>query len=440
MIQRLSWPVLIGLMLALALAPLGSTMVVVALPAIAKDLGTSESDLMQWLVSPYLITNIALVNLGGWLCDHVGQRKAIFLGLILVAIGSMLGFVADLTTLVAARIIMAAGGAAIVPSVMAIARNNADIHENNRIIGYLIACASFAAAVGPFVGGELTHIFGWQALFAANLPVIFLSFILIQLSGQNLSQQSIKLPQSFDIAGSILLVLGLSIIVLALQMKEYNSWFMVIGIIFLVTFLFCERYAASPIIELQLFKSPIFVSGGLIVALQNLILYSLLIQLTIFFEHVRKIEVHRIGQALLAMTLAIVFASIISGRLSEKLGTRMVVLSGSVLTLFGLWWFPDFSTLKVPGDILFSLILIGTGIGLSMSSSYAIAMSISKQKNAGKASAVLFNMRYLGGVAGVTMLGILLTNVAAPITYQTPILVYCGSVLIVTLLAALLPN
>src|SRR5690349_17742333 len=99
-------PALVGMMLAAALAPLGSTMVAGALSAIGQDLGAGDAELTQWLVSSYLIASIALQSPGGKLGDRIGHRNAMLLGLALVGAGSTLGFaIADLRALAAARVL-----------------------------------------------------------------------------------------------------------------------------------------------------------------------------------------------------------------------------------------------------------------------------------------------------------------------------------------------
>src|SRR5262245_48326489 len=121
----LRWPALGGMILSAALAPLGSTMIAVALPAIGRDIGADDASLTQWLVASYLIASIALQSTGGKLGDRFGHRTALLAGLLLVGTGGLLGSaIADLRALALARVLMASGGAAIMPAAMALIRNN----------------------------------------------------------------------------------------------------------------------------------------------------------------------------------------------------------------------------------------------------------------------------------------------------------------------------
>ena len=124
------------MLLAASLAPLGSTMIAVALPRIGRDIGVEVSDLTPWLVTSYLIASIALQSPGGKLGDLIGHGRAIVVGLSVVALGSAIGlFGGDAHTLGAARILMASGGAATVPATMAILRNQTAAARRARIFG-----------------------------------------------------------------------------------------------------------------------------------------------------------------------------------------------------------------------------------------------------------------------------------------------------------------
>jgi sugar phosphate permease len=169
-------------------------------------------------------------------------------------------------------------------------------------------------------------------------------------------------------------------------------------------------------------------------------MYALLFQIPIFFKQVRHVESREMGRALLAMTLAMMAASILGGRLSEKLGARVQVALGSLLALSGLWWFRDFSSLKEPLETVPGLVLMGAGLGLSSAPSQAAAMSSAQRESAGMAAGALSTMRYIGGVVGIAVLGALLTNAVDPTTHQTPIFVYAGALIAALLLAALLPG
>lgn len=437
----LSTSALVGMMLATSLAPLGSTMIAVAIPRIAVDLGAAVSTLTPWLVSSYLVTSIALQSPGGKVGDRIGHPRALLGGLALVTAGSLIGlFGSHLPALGLARVLTAAGGAATVPATMAILRNGTAADRRARVFGLFGACMGLAAAVGPLAGGELTERIGWRAVFAANLPVVGLSTTLI-LSSRHMFVRLPARAASFDWPGSALLAGGLTAGIVALQARGAVQWWLGgLGLLLLVIFPVWERRARSPIVDLSLLRRPTFVAGGTIVGLQNLAMYPLLFQLPVFFDRVRGLGARTMGQALLALTVAMMATSIAGGRLVERIGARAQAVAGSLLALAGLWWFSDLSSLQAPGDVVPGLVLIGAGVGLTSAPSQAAAMSTVTQNESGMAGGVLSTMRYLGGVAGTSALGILLLQPADPASHQRPIVVYATALVAAAALAFLLPG
>lgn len=439
--KPLPLPALAGMVLAASLAPLGSTMMAVAVPAIAADIGRSDTEVTQWLVAGYLITNIALQSPGGKLGDLAGHSRALLIGLALVAAGSVLGWALDqLPALVTARVLMAAGGAASVPAVMAMLRNAVAPDRRARAFGTFGACMGVAAAIGPLVGGALLTWLDWRALFAANLPVVAISLALIVFSRAP-APAPVQPRPKFDWLGSLLVAVGLGAVVAAPRLPaSYALGAGLGGLILLLLFGWYETRVAAPVVDLKLFKRTAFFAGGTTIALQNLAMYALLFQLPIFFAKARHLEPGAIGPALLALTLAMVAASLVAGRISERIGARAQVLLGSLLGLGGLWWFRDFGAIRSPVDVIPGLLLMGTGIGLSSPPSQAAAMGAVARENSGMAGGVLSTMRYLGGVAGIAAMGALVANASSAASHGLPVYVYAGALAASAALALILPG
>lgn len=429
------------MLLAASLAPLGSTMIAVALPSIGRDIGAEASDLTPWLVSSYLITSIALQSPGGKLGDLIGHGRALVAGLSLVAMGGLLGLlVGEVHALGAARILMASGGAATVPATMAILRNQTAADRRARVFGLFGACMGLAAAIGPLVGGELTERFGWRAVFAANLPVIAVSLLLVLMSRGMYTRAAADQP-SFDWPGSALLAFGLTLTIVAPRMSGSAAWWLGgSGAVLLIVFPFWERRALSPVVDFSLLKRGAFFGGGAIIALQNMAMYPLLFQLPVFFDKVRHLGARTMGQALLALTVAMMISSVAGGRLTELIGARAQTFVGSLVALAGLWWFADFGSVHVPFDVMPGMLLIGAGVGMTSPPAQAASMSTVGREQSGMAGGVVSTMRYIGGVAGTTALGALLRDSSSPASHQRPLFVYAGALLVAAALSMMLPG
>jgi EmrB/QacA subfamily drug resistance transporter len=435
-----------GMFLAASLSPLGSTMIAVALPSIGAELGVGSGSLTQWLVSSYLIVGIAAMSPGGRLGDRIGHRRGLVLGMTIYGIGSVVGFtVATLPSLAFARIAMAAGGAMTVPATMALLRNLVPIQKRPRAFGYFGSVMGTAAAIGPLVGGELTAQFGWRSVFIANIPVILLSYYLIRLTTKAEKRPArAAAPEStrFDILGSLLLGLGLTLLVVAAQMPVSALLAPAFGgAVLLVVFVWWERRVAEPVLDLRLFLQPTFTAASLIIGLQNLAMYSLLFQLPIFFEQVRAVEAGMIGRTIIAMMIAMIICSPLGGRASELVGARITAFVGTLTSLLGVYLLSDFQALQSPNDTLIGLILVGAGLGLSSAPSQAAAMSAVTRGNAGMAGGAVSTARYIGGVIGISALGYLLRGgQAAADAHSSAAVVYLAALVLAALSALALPG
>jgi MFS family permease len=267
---------LAGMLLAASLAPLGSTMIAVALPSIGRDTGADASDLTQWLVSSYLITSIALQSPGGKLGDLIGHGRALLAGLALVAAGGVLGLlVGHLHLLGVARILMASGGAATVPATMAILRNQTSADRRARVFGVFGACMGLAAAIGPLVGGELTERFGWRCVRRES-PVVAVSLVLVMLAAD--LRAGVRGPSVLRLAAACL-ASGLTLTIVSPALGAPPRGIGGFGVVLSTSFcLGMPRRLSGVDFAAETRRS----SAALDIALQNMAMYPLLFQLPVF--------------------------------------------------------------------------------------------------------------------------------------------------------------
>ncbi len=436
-----------AIVLGATLTPLNSTMIAVALPAIGETFQVSPSDLTLWLVTSYLLVNIVLQSPAGKLGDMVGRRRAFAIGQSLFAIGALIAsFAPNLTILVVSRILMAAGGAMLIPNAMALLRNVIEEEKRSRAFGYFGAILSASAAIGPLVGGFLTLYFGWKAIFLVNLPILLISWILVHSDSSYVSvrPENRTTHPGFDFVGMGLLAVSLGIVVIGLKGDAY--WplaAILIGGFGLFVFTLWERRTLHPLVDLQLFRRIPFVVGGSIVGLQNLGMYALLFQLPFLLKTSYHLGPGEIGQVLLTMTLFMVLSSPVGGRMSEVVGARGTVLIGLVISITGM-----IMLLVTAGStsllwMSFSLALVGGGIGMVSGPAQASALSAVPHQHSGVAAGVLSTMRYLGGMAGIAIISVILTSTDAAGMLQQSLIcfgIYLGVYVFALLLAFTLPK
>jgi MFS family permease len=340
-------------------------MIAVALPAIGAEFHRSASDLTLWLVNGYLLVNILALGPGGKLGDRWGYRKTLRLGQILFGIGCLLPIVwPAFGSLVASRVLMALGGALMVPTVMASFRVAVPAERLPRVYGYFGAMMTFAAAVGPSLGGLLVQRFGWGSIFLVNLPPLLISVYYA------VSFFKHRPPDSATAQG-----------------------------------------AANPLGNLGLFSHPSFAAGCAIVALLNLGMYTLLFELPYLLEALYHWGAERSGQLMTAFMASMMAGSALGGRLSERTGARTACALGSLLSVAGF----GSLALLAPGagamPAIAGLVMGGAGLGFANGPANAAAIATIDRRMTGIASGLLAMSRYVGGLVGITLLSVLL---AAP--------------------------
>ena len=264
-------------LLASSLLPLNSTMIAVALPDIAREFARPPGTVAQAVVASYLVAAIVLQSPGGKLGDRLGHWRILALGEVLMVIGAVLGMVAwALGVLAVARVLMAAGGAATVPATVALLRIEVPPSRRGRAFGMFGAVMSLAAGVGPVVGGELVRVLGWPSIFAVNLPVIGLAALLA--AGRRRPAESHGHPR-FDLVGAVLLTATLIALVLGMEVRGVTAALLLGACGFLLAlFAWWERRVADPVVAFALFRSLPFTAGSLLVALQNLVMYTAVVR------------------------------------------------------------------------------------------------------------------------------------------------------------------
>src|ERR1700722_9247751 len=172
----------------LALACLAQFMVIldisvvnVALPAIRHALGFSE-DGLQWVVNAYTVTFAGFLLLGGRAADLLGRRRVFVWGLVLFALASLAGGLADSrTVLIVARLVQGLGGAVIAPASLSILTTTfTEPKERNRAVGIWGAMGGAGGAAGVLAGGVIVDLLSWRWIFFINLPIGLVAAFLAQ--------------------------------------------------------------------------------------------------------------------------------------------------------------------------------------------------------------------------------------------------------------------
>ncbi len=435
---------LIGALLGAALAPLGSTSIAVAVPVISDELGVSTTLTTQLLVGGYLFICIVGQGPGGRLADTIGTIRTLYLGLAMFVAGTVLGYLmADLTSLTVSRMLMALGTAFISPATQSLLRRRMPARMLSTAFGIYGTTMSAAAALGPWVGALIVESGHWSLVFALNIPLALLSAVLIGLVVAGESEQSPgEHNGKFDFGGLVLLAAG----VFCFQAAGASDGIMrticlVLLPVFVGLLIFHVRRNSYPIFQPELFRNEIYRLCCVVNALNNLVMYSLLFHVPILVLNVWNLAPVTAGSTLLAMTLGMMTAGMVTGVLINLYGPKWILALAQLLILAGLTLL-NIAILNTDQSLLVpALTLCGLGLGTTMPCVQVVGLGSISSSLAGSASGVLNTFRYVGGAAGISLMTFILGQSESSLeVHQFVLFVYGVSSCVVLLAANFMPR
>jgi EmrB/QacA subfamily drug resistance transporter len=395
---------------------LDATVVNVALPAIQRDLGFSQSSL-AWVVNAYLIAFGGLLLLAGRLGDLVSRRGIFLAGLAVFTAASLVcGLAESQVVLITARFVQGVGGALTSAVILGmIVTMFPEPREQAKAIGVYGFVASAGGAVGLLAGGVLTQSINWHWIFFVNVPIgIATAFGAARVLDRD---KGIGLRQGADLPGAILITaaLMLSVYTIVKPATEYG-WgsprtMVLLGAAaaLLVAFVLREATARNPLVPLRIFRSRKVTGANLIQALTVAGMFGMFFLGALYLQKVLGYNALNTGLAFLPTTIVMGTLSLrYSGPLIMRFGPGRVLVPGLVLVTVGLGLF---TRVPVHGhyltDVLPSMILIGTGVGVAFPALAALAMSDATGSDAGLASGLLNTTTQVGGALGLAVLATL---------------------------------
>jgi EmrB/QacA subfamily drug resistance transporter len=406
--------VLPAIAIGTALAPLNSTMIAVALPSIQSAFGVSLAE-TTWLVVIYLVTMAVAQPICGRLGDMHGRRRMYLIGLTWFGIASAACVVApSLPWLIVFRGNQALAGALCIPNGIALVRESVPVEKRGQSFGVIGMAAGTAAAAGPPLGGLLVHIGGWQAIFWANLPIIVVAAALA-ISSLPASKPGRRAGGRFDYAGSLLLGLSLSAIALVPLVLERVGG---VGVGFALLggvsagwlFVWRERRASSPVVNLALFRHRHYAWACVSIILSNLVMYTTILAIPQLLEGVWNHSVQVTGLVLASMSAFAAFLGPVSGRWADSRGYWMPAVTGAIGLAVGAFMLAISAASTGLAITVISLVVMGLGIGIGGAPVQTAAVESVPFEQTASASGIFSTFRYLGSVIGSTLLALALSG------------------------------
>jgi EmrB/QacA subfamily drug resistance transporter len=412
--DRRKWWTLGAVAFALFMIMLDNTVVNVALPSIERGLGAGLSEL-EWVLNAYVLCFAVLMLMGGKLADLFGRRRIFLIGLIVFTGMSLAcGLATSAGELIAFRAIQGAGAALMLPATLAIITAAFPPRQRGTALGIWAGVSAMALAIGPLIGGVLTEHISWSWIFFVNVPIgvvgVLVGLVVIA------ETRDTTVGQRLDIPG--LVASGAALFALTFALIEANNYGWtspaILGLFAgaaaaFAVFLLLER-RPGPMLDLSLFRNGTFSGANIVALLVTLAMFGVFFFMSLYVQRILGYSPVQAGAIFLPMTLLIVVVAPISGRLSDRVGSRWLMAGGLALLGVALILFSRLGTGSDFWSLLPGLILAGVGIASTMSPMTAAAMRSVPVTSAGVASGVLSTFRQVGGAMGIAIMGAILTS------------------------------
>ncbi|WP_410789563.1 MFS transporter [Kribbella sp. C-35] len=393
---------------AMLIVSLDQYIVVVALPEIGRELGYSAHTL-QSVISAYAIASSGFLLFGGRAADVLGRRRMLMTGLALYGVASLAGGLATEPAMqLTARAVQGLGGALVFPSTLAIISTMfAEGRDRNRALGIWGGSGAAGLVIGVLLGGALTRVFGWEAVFFVNVPLVATALV---LAVPLLDRGRPDVRRSFDLPGALTATGGITLLVFTLVQGPALDWSTLVGtsavaVVLLVSFIGIERRSPDPLVPPNLLRNRVLVVALMIAFLFMATFGSLLYFLSIYFQDVRGYDPLRTGLGFLVPTAVVVTGSTVAGRAVTRFGLRRTLLAALVIgsvgaVALGLGMSAGGSYVAlVPG-----LVLVSVGDGAVFTMMFIAATTGVSDRMQGVASGVVSTSSGIGASVGLALL------------------------------------
>jgi EmrB/QacA subfamily drug resistance transporter len=403
--------VLVAAILGTTVVTVDSTVVNVALPAIANDLGGGLAG-QQWTSNAYLVTLGSLLLIGGSLGDIFGERRVFLAGVIGFGATSLICALAPtIEVLIAGRALQGIAGAALTPAALAVIVSTFPPAERGKAIGAWTAWGGIGTVLGPLIGGQLVDAASWRWIFAINLPIVLVTTVLIARvvpAGRERDPDA-----RVDLVGALTCALGLAGVTFALIEQPLHGWGspvvfvpLVLGAVVFASFLLWEARTPRPMLPLGLFRRRNFAAGNV----ETFAMYGglglLFFFLVLYLQQVAGFNALEAGTSAVPVTVMMFLLSTRFGALADRYGPRFFMGVGPLVAAAGMAWLlridadVDYLT-----DLLPALLVFGLGLSMTVAPLTATVLADADESNAGIASGVNNAIARVAGLVAIAAVG-----------------------------------
>jgi EmrB/QacA subfamily drug resistance transporter len=387
----------------------------VALPDMAADLGIAHSDI-GWTITSYSLVFGSLLLLGGRAADLLGRRRMFLVGLSLFTVASLASALAgDATTLFAARAGQGLGAALLSPAGLSIITSSFEGRERAHALAVWGAVGGAGAAIGVLLGGVLTELVGWRAIFAINLPI---GLVLAAAATKIVSADPAR-PRwrGLDVRGALVATASLACLVYTVSQAEAAGWtsLQTVGLgaaslLGLAAFALLELRTPQPLLRVQRLSDRAIGGGFTMMLTASALTFGSFLLSSLYMQNVLGTGALATGLAFLPLAIALAAGVHVASHLIDRAGVRSPLAGGFFVTAAGMVLLSGVSSGgSYVSDLLPGMLVAGVGLGVIAVSVSVAVLTGAEHGESGMLSGLNTTGHEIGGSLGVAVLATIAT-------------------------------
>ncbi len=403
------WLVAVAVMFATFMEVLDTTVVNVSLPHVAGSLSASIDE-STWALTSYLVANAIVLPLAGWLARQFGRKRLLMLSVTGFTAASFLcGLAPTLPLLILFRVIQGTTGGALQPLSQAVMLEAFPPERRGKAMAFWGLGIVTAPILGPVLGGWLTDSYSWRWVFYINIPVGFVSLLMMERYVHDPHYIGGQRAARVDWTGIGLLALGIGALQVFLDKGQEDEWFdsrlmtflAVVAALSLAAFLLHELLVAHPVVDLRAFRNRTYAVGVLLMTVVGFVLYGSLVLLPILLQTLLGYPSLQAGIALAPRGIGSFLAMPVVGALIGKVDARRLLAVGLVVAALTLYWFGALNLDAGYWDVFWPQIIQGVALALLFVPLTTVTMDPIPREAMGNATSIFNLMRNIGGSFGI---------------------------------------
>lgn len=421
MTQQIKKPpyLMIGIMMmGTFVAVLNNVLLNNALPMIMRDLQIEQYSTVQWLTTAYMLVAGVLIPTSAFFITKFNSRHVFIVTMSIFTVGTILaGFAQTFPILLTARVIQAVGGAVLSPLLMNVMLVSFDKDQRGKAMGIYGLIIMFAPSIGPTLSGFIVDNLGWRWLFMVIAPIAIISLVLSFWKLENVLKQH---DTSIDGLSVVLSTAGFSSILYGFNNASSLGWshvsfygFILLGLVALVLFVIRQFKIETPLLDLRVYKYPMFALSSLLSTILAMLMYALMILLPYYLQTVQGYTTLKSGMIMLPASLLMALCMPFAGRLYDRFGALPLALVGFPLIGIATILLSRLQIDTSETYVIASLMIRNLGIAMIMMPVQTNGLMQLPSRLNPSGTAVNATIQQISGAIGTAIFATMMTNFAA---------------------------